>query len=453
MQHKAGSSGGKNDGRSLKANIIAQIPGAIRVCGDWSEQLSSNGKLYFFNIKTKSSQWERPKDWSNSRAIDVKKEKSKLQHNRASLKHSNDTSSGGHHTSVKSYKGHVHNADAKKLQGRQRLSHDGHSNKEFRDRDYRTSNSNVKDRDYRDLDYRDKTRQSEARHADLLKSHQTQDRDYRSANCNHETRHGHHKQIDESISSHGKSHTDKNVDMDVRGDNVEHRDNELSKDERMKSNSSTPMSSQDVSKAASMGMDLEGCDGKASANGGGSSALVQTLSSVLNQANMSSVEEKTDSTSIEGNLKNALQMLLNAAAQSQQIPGTSEQSEANCKEETKIKKPRLAHVTDDHISRSVVICKSAEKALESLRGFYDERYTNHVQGWSADQMERQSVRLCDENHQFVVNHTSQLSTSMKMSRSKVRSAEIHSTMQEQRILYLRQQIKDLEKTSTTTPFT
>lgn len=165
------------------------------------------------------------------------------------MKHSNDTSSGSHHTSVKSYKGHVHNAEAKKLQARQRLSHDGHSNKEFRDRDYRTSNSNVKDRDYRDLDYRDR-RQSDARITDVVKSHSTQDRDYRSANSNHETRHG-HKQTDESMTSHGRSQTlnNKNLDMDVRGNNVEHRDHESSKDERMKSNSSTPMSSQDVSKA------------------------------------------------------------------------------------------------------------------------------------------------------------------------------------------------------------
>lgn len=136
----------------------------------------------------------------------------------------------------------MHNADVKKLQSRQRLSHDGHSNKEFRDRDYRTSNSNVKDRDYRDLDYRDK-RQAEARHGDALKSHQTQDRDYRSANSNHETR---HRLIDESTSSHGKSHTEKSVDVDVRGDNADH---ETPRDERMKSSSSTPLSLQDVSKA------------------------------------------------------------------------------------------------------------------------------------------------------------------------------------------------------------
>lgn len=53
-----------------------------------------------------------------------------------------------------------------------------------------------------------------------------------------------------------------------------------------------------------MGMDFDGSDGKGSANGGESSALVQTLSSVLNQANMTSAEEKPDSISIEGNLKN-----------------------------------------------------------------------------------------------------------------------------------------------------
>jgi len=39
---------------------------AIRVCGDWSEHLSSSGKKYYYNLKTEISQWEKPRDWSDS---------------------------------------------------------------------------------------------------------------------------------------------------------------------------------------------------------------------------------------------------------------------------------------------------------------------------------------------------------------------------------------------------
>ncbi|CAL8069270.1 unnamed protein product [Calicophoron daubneyi] len=37
---------------------------AIRVCGDWSEQLSSKGKIYFYNCVTEVSQWQKPPEWN-----------------------------------------------------------------------------------------------------------------------------------------------------------------------------------------------------------------------------------------------------------------------------------------------------------------------------------------------------------------------------------------------------
>jgi len=31
--------------------------------GDWSEFLSSSGKIYFYNQKTEKTQWEKPEEW------------------------------------------------------------------------------------------------------------------------------------------------------------------------------------------------------------------------------------------------------------------------------------------------------------------------------------------------------------------------------------------------------
>ena len=39
---------------------------ALRICGDWSEHLSSKKKCYYYNIKTEESKWEKPKEWSDS---------------------------------------------------------------------------------------------------------------------------------------------------------------------------------------------------------------------------------------------------------------------------------------------------------------------------------------------------------------------------------------------------
>ena len=36
---------------------------ALRLCGDWSEHISSSGKKYYYNCKTEVSQWEKPREW------------------------------------------------------------------------------------------------------------------------------------------------------------------------------------------------------------------------------------------------------------------------------------------------------------------------------------------------------------------------------------------------------
>lgn len=35
----------------------------LRSFGDWSEFLSSNGKIYFYNRKTEIAQWDKPDEW------------------------------------------------------------------------------------------------------------------------------------------------------------------------------------------------------------------------------------------------------------------------------------------------------------------------------------------------------------------------------------------------------
>ncbi|BHF66307.1 hypothetical protein SprV_0200932300 [Sparganum proliferum] len=37
---------------------------ALRICGNWSEQLSSKGKVYFYNCITEISQWQKPSEWT-----------------------------------------------------------------------------------------------------------------------------------------------------------------------------------------------------------------------------------------------------------------------------------------------------------------------------------------------------------------------------------------------------
>jgi len=81
----------------------------------------------------------------------------------------------------------------------------------------------------------------------------------------------------------------------------------------------------------------------------------------------------------------------------------------------------------------------------SLAKLYKEDLIGHVQSWPAEQLERGCHRLEEEAHQISSHGITRVSAELKMARSLVRLAEIQATLQEQRILFLRQQMLDMER--------
>merc|ERR1719483_578400 len=81
----------------------------------------------------------------------------------------------------------------------------------------------------------------------------------------------------------------------------------------------------------------------------------------------------------------------------------------------------------------------------SLSRLYREPLIGHVLGWPAEQVERGCNRISEEAHQISSHGITKVSADLKMARSLVRLAEIQATLQEQRILFLRQQMADLER--------
>ncbi|XP_063062976.1 WW domain-containing adapter protein with coiled-coil [Engraulis encrasicolus] len=81
----------------------------------------------------------------------------------------------------------------------------------------------------------------------------------------------------------------------------------------------------------------------------------------------------------------------------------------------------------------------------SLASHFDENLIKHVQGWPAEHVEKQASRLREEAHTMGSIYMSENCTELKNLRSLVRVCEIQATLREQRILFLRQQIKELEK--------
>ena len=80
-----------------------------------------------------------------------------------------------------------------------------------------------------------------------------------------------------------------------------------------------------------------------------------------------------------------------------------------------------------------------------LAKLYKEELIGHVQNWPAEQLERGCHRLEEEAHQISSHGITKVSAELKMARSLVRLAEIQATLQEQRILFLRQQMLDMER--------
>ncbi|CAG5897072.1 unnamed protein product [Menidia menidia] len=81
----------------------------------------------------------------------------------------------------------------------------------------------------------------------------------------------------------------------------------------------------------------------------------------------------------------------------------------------------------------------------TLAAHFDENLIRHIQGWPSESTEKQAARLREDFHNMGSLYMSEICTEMKNLRSLVRVCEIQATLREQRILFLRQQSKELDK--------
>lgn len=81
----------------------------------------------------------------------------------------------------------------------------------------------------------------------------------------------------------------------------------------------------------------------------------------------------------------------------------------------------------------------------TLATHFDETLIRHIQGWPSENTEKQAARLREDFHNMGSLYMSEICTEMKNLRSLVRVCEIQATLREQRVLFLRQQSKELDK--------
>ncbi|XP_055485165.1 WW domain-containing adapter protein with coiled-coil isoform X2 [Psammomys obesus] len=112
--------------------------------------------------------------------------------------------------------------------------------------------------------------------------------------------------------------------------------------------------------------------------------------------------------------------------------------------------PGPNHTCSSNTSAAAVVPQNASarpacSLTPTLAAHFNDNLIKHVQGWPADHAEKQASRLREEAHNMGSVHMSEICTELKNLRSLVRVCEIQATLREQRILFLRQQIKELEK--------
>uniref|UniRef100_A0A8D3AJD8 WW domain-containing protein n=1 Tax=Scophthalmus maximus TaxID=52904 RepID=A0A8D3AJD8_SCOMX len=103
----------------------------------------------------------------------------------------------------------------------------------------------------------------------------------------------------------------------------------------------------------------------------------------------------------------------------------------------------LPHVASGSTSQSQA--DAPVSFVPSLAAYFDESLIRHIQGWPSENTEKQAARLHEDIHNMGSLYMSEICTEMKNLRSLVRVCEIQATLREQRILFLRQQSKELDK--------
>jgi hypothetical protein len=163
-----------------------------------------------------------------------------------------------------------------------------------------------------------------------------------------------------------------------------------------------------------------------------------------NSGSLSSGRYAHHSHSVDG-IRHELDMLIKNRSSLNHSPGSESESS------TRSPPSENGHpTTSGNATNSVMAAASSSKPsvptlTPSLANYFRENLIEHVTGWPADLAERQANKYADEAHNLGSLNCTRVSAELKMARSLVRLTEIQATLQEQRILFVRQQIKEVDE--------
>ncbi|XP_074655609.1 WW domain-containing adapter protein with coiled-coil-like [Tubulanus polymorphus] len=525
------------DGRNEK-EIRSEIrKSALRICGDWSEHISSSGKRYYYNCISEVSQWERPKEWDDSssrssdsnRHKDYSREERDARHQKSSdeYKHSNSERNDGSYASSQQSKQSSSSrggSGSSKTNSKQRTSRHHESVVVNDDREdaahVAAGNATGVDQATRPGGYHTSSNIRENAHSDH-KSHHISSRDSeRTRSLSAQNGGDSNNATTGGLLSQDRRKPDDSEDSKQTEDDMDISPGSTPSNSRPHSRTGTPIvCSNSTSNPSSVpprstvatpltmlpNMTLPPI---ASAlpqliNRMNDSGALQSINHhELTQQALQTLQKLQQALSRQASL--AQQSLINQSPRSTEItspqqtqtpaqqsmftspqhPSQQQQQQQPSQQHTPQHQhvPKLAETptptkasgddggyspTSDHgeygnenspspshtSSQGVPVSSLAAAALKpttcelapSLRNYYDERLVSHVTGWPSEMYEKQADHYSDEAHNLGSLLSTQVSCDLKKARSLVRITNIQSTLQEQRILFLRQQIEELER--------
>uniref|UniRef100_A0A0K2TTH9 WW domain-containing protein n=1 Tax=Lepeophtheirus salmonis TaxID=72036 RepID=A0A0K2TTH9_LEPSM len=356
----------------------------LKILGDWSEHISSSKRKYYYNCVTEVSQWEKPREWIEYEQQQLQQQQPNSRSSRSSrlVDHENRTSSS---SSSSSNNGHSNKHSNNNNSDRRHYHENHHSSSSHHHRRKRTND------DHMEISSRDSTPVSEEDEGRMIDDIQT----ITPLSAALPSRVASHPPVS---SAHIMVNTSSHNDTHEVVNNV--------------------VSTHDALKTIQSALLLTTT---ASTN----SIIVQNNDSPYTGPPTPTHSEEMPYP-IEGSVNSipmqqvSLQTVTPSALSQQQPPPLPSLSSL------KPAAPSLPSLTP------------------TLAKLYKDSLVSHVLGWPAEGIEKVCQRVNEEHTNISNLGITKVSADLKMARSLVRLAEIQATLQEQRILFLRQQSLDLE---------
>ncbi|KAL1518186.1 hypothetical protein ABEB36_001847 [Hypothenemus hampei] len=369
--------------------------------GDWSEHVSSSGKKYYYNCKTEVSQWEKPREW-------IERERDRFRARERDERYRDSSS-------------------------RSNIRHDKHST--LRSGSNGSSSSSSKDTTL-------------ARHWNNSgPSREVSEKDSSSDWASNSRR---HSNPDNSMVQSSSAQ-----DMDISpGDSTP--TSEISYG--TSSAHQTPLVvEQPVVGPVLLANALPRLSSHPGVSSGTTAPTPPILSNnTLNSISPPSLQQQQQNSGvppIDVLLKKNEPLTIDTTQSLGGGDGPPTPTHSEIPEYSKVSVPTVSPTVGSGASALGVVVASSLQALRpqgpsitpSLANHYRDDLVNHVRGWPAEILEKQAQKLAEEAHIMGGVQCSKVSAELKSARSIVRLTEIQATLQEQRILFLRQQIKELEE--------